>query len=902
MQTFLSSVINQLVENKLRSEHSIIFPNRRSARFCKKILVENTDYEGILPEFITIEELILDITNLQIVDKFELNFLFYKHYRQVFKEEPESIDQVLSWSSMLIDDFSEIDRNLIPPNEILNYLEAVKEIEHWSKSDQPTSMIKDYLQFWEKLPDLYHSFTKDLLDKHCVYQGLAYRQALSKFKKAKHNPESKFFFVGFNALNKAEEELFKFVLENNLGQVFWDTDDYFLNQKHTASFFLRNYQFNWKFYQRSDNKLPANCDSFKNEKTFNVYANQGNTLQAKCVGEIVDQLTDDELNDTAILLGDESLLESIMFSIPEKVNQLNITMGIPLNKTHIGAFFHNYILLCKTSSQSFFHKDLNEFLESSFLIHLFRDDCKQMIKIIKEKQHYFVYQNLIDDLINKCSNDFKSVIGKLLKNTPEDSYQLNEKMLAIISTIKNHVHNEYYLSILDKIEDVLYSIKALIDKYSYKLNLSTYLDVYADMLSKSQIDLKGEKDKGLQIMGLLESRCLDFKNVIITSVNEGVLPQGKTVGSFIPFDIKKQYGLPTYQEKDKIYSYHFFRVLQRAQTIHLLYNEMSGKLTFTEESRFIKILEENQMPSHHFKRYYSELQNQPHKKIKSVPKTREIQKAIKKWMTSGVSASALNTYIRNPYDFYQKYILKVKEPEEIFDLESPKIFGEVIHESVDELYRLLPINKTLKNTDLEKLKKEAESTISDKIIQKCGQNAFDKGSNIIGFKAAKKQIQLLIDSELKVVKDNDLKILEIENDNYSFRLSTHLFEEDIVLKGKIDRVDMLNGTKRIVDYKTGESKKLTLSDFDQLSTDENSAHALQTLFYSLLKSHNFDRTEEWIAGNIYFRDKPVEFKPLKINQQSMLNHESLSYFSNTLIKLLSEIYNLETAFIDKSLE
>ena len=899
-KTFLQYVSDQLIDRNLSENDQIIFPNKRSASFCKNAFVQKSSKTSFLPDFITIEELICYYSGLSIADPLDLKFILFKHYREVYQDS-ETIDQVFSWANQLINDFSEIDRNLVNQKDLLGYLKAIKEIEHWSKTDQPTDMISNYLKFWNKLPDLYDRFKNDLLEQGFGYQGLAYRKAVDYLNHDIKNVTNNFYFVGFNALNKAEEEIFKLILEENKGKVFWDIDAYYWEQKHSASYFLRQYQQQWKVLENDQHLIQASTNSFSTDKKISIYSNQGNIQQAKAVGEIIDQLDNDEIKNTAVLLGDESILESLLFAIPKKVQSINITMGLSLHKTSIGAFFTNYIKLCKTDQNAFFHKDVLTLLESSFLMYLFKDDCKKVRDVILKDQIFFVNKTDVEAISKSTSTDFQEIFLALFSDIPDQAEPLNRKIELLLQQLLSKTDQNFSKSLINKAISVFQAIQSYLSTYQFELGLQAYLNLYQEVITQEQIDLRGEKDKGLQIMGLLESRCLDFENLIITSVNEGILPQGKTTGSFIPFDLKKQYQLPTYQEKDKVYSYHFFRILQRAKNIHLLYNDLSSNLSFSEESRFIKILEENKLENHQITRYHTKLNSKPFQRGESIQNSSEIQKELKQWMTRGkVSATALTTYIRNPYVFYQKYVLGLKDPVELNDLESPNIFGSVVHNSLERLYKSLPFEQNISVDHFKELKNKSETIIKDEVLNLCGSNAFDKGSNLLGFEAVKKQIELFLNEELALIKDNELQILAIEV-NETFKLENELFDQPIMLNGKIDRIDQLNGVKRIIDYKTGASKSLNLSYFEDLITEEKKSHAFQTLFYSLLKQKLFKQDEEWQAGNIYLKEKDKKFKPLQIGKFNQVDHTRLNEYQSILHQLLVEIYDIEIPFNNKEI-
>jgi hypothetical protein len=600
LNTFINEVLIDLKEKEADiSQLTFILPSKRAGNFLKNSISAITNKTLFSPEILSIEEFIESISLLKASTNTDLLFELYHTYLDLIpKEQAESFDSFCSWAQVIIQDFNEIDRYLIPQKEIFNYLKAIKEVDHWSVSNEKTDLIKNYLSFWEELPILYKQFTERLIAKNTGYQGLLYREAVEKLELyLQHNTKKRYVFLGFNALNKAEQRIIQELLHQDLADIYWDIDAHFIDSKyHDAGLFTREHK-QWNYFQKNTFKWRAS--NYKSEKNIRVVGCPKNISQAKYVSELLSQInhSKDTLLNTAVILGDEALLTPVLNSIPQKIGPVNVTMGMPMRLAPLASLFNALFELHKSAKTSkVYYKDVISITSNPFISGVLEVGPNENIT----SAHNHISKNNIthvelEQLRNLFPNN-SEIIELLFGNWKNSSKVAVENCKKIVKKIKAHLNEEkndnlLSLEYLFKFNQIFNKLTLLLDEYEYVQDIKTLLSLFKEIQSSEIIDFKGEPLKGLQIIGMLESRVIDFETIIITSVNEGILPSGKSNNSFIPFDVKLQYNLPTYKEKDAVYTYHFYHLLQRAKNIYILYNTEVDALNGGEKSRFITQLE-----------------------------------------------------------------------------------------------------------------------------------------------------------------------------------------------------------------------------------------------------------------------------------------------------------------------
>ncbi|WP_019037192.1 PD-(D/E)XK nuclease family protein [Psychroflexus tropicus] len=898
MQTFIDDIASKFKEEDF-SENHFILPSRRAAQAFSKALFHKKNSSFLVPKVQSIEEFIESISGITIITSLETLFEFYKVYKEETnpsKQEP--IEQVYNWGQSIIQDFNEIDRYDIDADQFFGNLKAIKDLEHWSNSEVKTELVKNYIEFWNSLPRYYKALKEDLRSKHKAYQGMAYLEALHQIEDYLALNKKRYNFIGFNALNTCEEKMIELVVKKGRGQVFWDIDKSLLKE-NSAGMFMRSYAKNWSVYKEKE--LIPTCNSYNDFKEINLYGVSKKIGQAKLVGDVLSKLTTDELNHTALILGDETLLQPILASLPKNIENLNVTMGSPLANTSLAPLFNIIFQLRSLNEDYIYYEQLFEILDHPNIKNSFQEEVLWLKEHLKANNIVFQDKLELFKKIDHLSSEFLQLMN-LTTNTSNCSVlEFLDNCLKLIELLKpNLSHNSLSLEYLFGFKKLFLKLENLMDKSELINDFKVFNHIYLDILSKETLDFEGSPFEGLQIMGMLESRVLDFKNVIITSVNEGILPSGKSQNSFIPFDLKKAYKLPTFKEKDAIYAYHFFRLIQRATTCHFIYNNATTGVERAEKSRFIKQLEIFKSPQHRINNYtVSAKRDHSETSLEVIHKTPKMIKKLKALLSYGISPSALASYIRNPIDFYNRYVLGLKDLEDLEEDISYKALGTVIHECLDLLYRSYQ-GKNILEDDVN-LMLQKYPNIIDQLLEKIYQkDSLSRGRNLIDAHIAKHQVKRFLLKEKEHLKGNTLKILEVEG-KHEKPLKIEGIDFEVKLRGTVDRVDLFNDQLRIIDYKTGKVEAIQLSipkDWEEFSSDYKYSKAFQILFYALLKEESL--SQDATAGIVSFKNLNAGYMKCKRAKSNNNLLEFVNEFKGELSNLILEILNPEVPFTEKS--
>jgi hypothetical protein len=900
------------------SDLIVILPNRRAKVFLIDELKKETTQNIFSPEIISIEDFVQDIAGIRSIDSVELLFEFYNVYISITEKDQESFETFANWAKTLLQDFNEIDRYLLEPDKILKYLENIKEVEHWAVDiDKRTDLIDKYLIFWKKLPLYYHSLYSYLLDKGIGYQGLIYREAVDNLHHFSETiKDKKFLFAGFNALNHAEEKIIQHLLAIDKAKIYWDIDETFLNDPfHDTGLFQRRFKSSWPYYKT--NPYEWITSDFKQEKSIQVIGTPKAIGQAKIVGEIIEKQSNEnegKLQNVAVVLGEESLLVPILYSLPSNVDALNITMGYSsknnpaqlliakLFKAHTNAISRN------ASSYVFYYKDVLDILTHPLIEPYI--NAKELVNRINQNNYTFIVHKRILELQDNQNEIFQLIFQKW----DSSSVAILENLSQILLKIKSNLS---YDSEEEKITNAfVYSIFKVINKmisyFSSNSNIDsveTLFAIYKQVIDVAEVSFEGEPLNGLQIMGVLESRVLDFETVIITSVNEGKFPAGKSMNSFIPYDVKKEYGLPTFKEKDAIYTYHFYHLLQRAKNVYLLYNSDSEGLDAGERSRFITQLEVEKQPSHNltFQTYNANVPEIAHQPL-IIPKSEKVLMRLKEIAEKGFSPSALTTYIRNPIQFYFQRILRISETDEVEENIAVNTLGTIIHGTLEELYKPF-IGKILIENDIKICIKNIDDEVLKqfKLVYKEGE--IKKGRNLLAFEVAKRNVLNFLKLELEAIQNGDeIQIIALEK--HLERVLEHpKLPFPVKIGGNVDRIEIRrkkgeNSKIRIIDYKTGNVTKpsVTLKSWNGLTEDIKNDKIIQILAYAFMYEPDA-KGLEIEAGIISFKNLKNGFLPFGFKEGKetfeVISPEIMESYVEEIVVLLNEILSVDVAFEEK---
>jgi len=915
MTTFINDVLRDLKSLDFEfSTLTFIVPSKRAGVFIKNELSQLIESPIFSPVIISIEEFVVELSRLKSISNTELLFEFYNTYKTITaNDSQDSFESFSKWAQILLQDFNEIDRYLIPEKQIFEYLSAIQEINHWSLETNQTELVSNYLSFWNKIKLYYDHLKSELIKKGVAYQGLIYREAVENIQNYIESCKTeKHVFIGFNALNTSEEIIIQELLQNNLALIYWDIDKAFFNNKnHDAGMFVRKYHSNWKYYKRNPFKWILN--NYDSNKNINVIGIPKNVGQSKHIGSILKQLhtTNKSLNRTAVILGEESLLLPVLSSIPKSINALNITMGLPLKSIPLASLFQNLFLLHKKNTSNYYFKDVINILSHPFISPLLavdsHNDLNDIVSVINKNNLIYLTKSKLD----KIAPNHDSVISILFSPWENDPAIALKKCQTLILRLKevyskNKSENILALEYLFQFNKLFNELTSLNTRYNFLSDISSLFSVYNELLNSETLDFKGEPLEGLQIMGMLESRVLDFETVIISSVNEGVLPSGKSQNTFIPYDVKLENNLPTYKEKDAVYTYHFYRLLQRAQNVYILYNTEIDPLSGGEKSRFITQLE---LIGKHKINHSLVVPKVPtnKKQLVSINKTNNVLETIKAYAEQGFSPSALSTYIRNPLDFYLQKVLKINEYDDIEETIAANTLGTVIHNTLEDFYKPFE-GKEIHSNDIKQMKPLIDKAVSNQFKKIYKEGDINTGKNLIVFEITKRYISNFLDLEIRDLEDgNRIEIISIEADCKT-ELKIADLDFPVFLKGKVDRLDKRNDIIRIIDYKSGkvEKSKVEIMNWEDLTTDyDKYSKSFQILSYALMMGVSEKYNEPVEAGIISFKNLNEGFMRFakkqagSRNKDHTISYDTLKNFTHELKTLIIEICNPEIPFIEK---
>ncbi|WP_321309371.1 PD-(D/E)XK nuclease family protein [Marinifilum fragile] len=880
MNSFLQQITKELYSkytNEL-SDCILVFPNRRAGLFFSKYLNELVEQPLWAPRVFTISEFFRSLSDLQIEDNLGLLFRLYKIYVKRMKVS-ESFDEFYHWGEMLLGDFDDLDKYRVNAEHLFQNLADEKEIENlfdyltdeqveaiqafWSsfKPEKYSEHQKEFVNLWENLFGIYTDLREELKSEKLAYEGMASRNLIDGLESGGIQIDAKkVIFVGFNALNRCEIDLFEFLKKKELAEFYWDYDESYLkNPYHEAGLFLRDNirrfpapKTELSFSNIKENKAKVEFVSLSSEVGQAKYAHS--VVQAFCKDEDVAP------EETAIVLADEELLLPVLHSIPEVVENVNVTMGYPAKNTPVASLLRLVIDMQKSSRKvageiEFHHKEVLALLNHQYLNSVNPELAHELTQNILTTNKIKVPQKLLtgDEVIEKLFTPVKDVnqFAIYLLNLLQNVYQrleTKEEEKSLVDKIEQEYIYHLFLAIK--------RLKALLDQHQIEVKQDTFYKILEKMIQSLSIPFEGEPLAGLQVMGILETRLLDFKKLVVLSMNEGKLPKTGTANSFIPYHLRKGFGMPTIDHQDAIFAYYFYRLIQRADDIKLLYSTQSDGIRTGEMSRFLYQLK--------YESEFDIIESSPGYDISlkeakpiSVEKNERILNRLAEYCGDqfrSFSPSALNTYLACPLSFYFKYIAGLKEPDQVLEEIDPPTFGNLFHNTLEDLYKPF-VGKTLEREDLEIIRKD-KNLIEEKLKTAFRDTYFktpkDKevqisGRNLLIFDILKKYIDriLVLDQQFA-----PFQILSLE-DEYRIQIPIS-GDRKVNIKGLIDRVDRANGTIRILDYKTGKADlffKDIESLFEKEGKNRNKA-AFQTLLYCMFYE---DKTKaaEAISPGVY---------------------------------------------------
>lgn len=902
------------------SDIKVVFPSRRGGNFFTEALRKHYKQPIWQPDYLSIDDIMCETAQMEISDNIRLITELYRVYS---KYHTETIDSFYFWGDALLSNFDIVDKYRIDADMLFKNISDLKDLENdysylsenqleiiktfWKNfdfDDKPSDEKQKFLTIWNSLLPIYNEFRQSLRMQSLAYTGMIHREATDKIKSgyAKKLLTVKYAFIGFNALSDSEKALFKYLYENTAAEFFWDYDNYYVeNRSQEAGLFIRD---NLKSFGNKD-FIPSH-NSFSTPKSIRVIAAPSDSMQCKYVHNLLSELIAQGKTpgkETAIVLTNENLLLPALYSIPEEVKNINITMGYPLRQTPAYTFVERLLeLQMRKRDKKFYHRDVIGILSHPFVASLGGRKITEMLAEIRKNQDIFIKQETLlscnEPLLNSI---FECVDGidkylKYLVNTLTiiGKYAVIEQNTAIereiIGTIIEHI----------------YKVNNSLNDCSIEVSEAVLVSLLRRVLQSATIPFVGEPTSGIQVMGILETRSLDFENVLILSMNDDTFPGTPSdTASFIPANLRIAYGIPTPQHHEGVYAYYFYRLMQRAKNIDLVYAAKSDDKQTGEPSRYIYQLDYESPHNVVFKSILLNVNLSENSSIQ-IEKSDKILAILNEFIDGKgermLTPSSFYNYVECPMKFYFNNVAGLKELEEISDGVDSAVFGKIVHKAIELLYRPLlnhtdapTLIKTLINTpEVEQAVIEATKTeyIKDRLQDEelSGQIAIIKD---IAVRYINKNL-MYYDSTL-----SDFSIVDVEK-----RIHGTIDIDGIgrvQLGGTIDRVDSLpTGQLRVVDYKTGSCNN-SIKSIEGLFSNEikfQNRAAFQVLFYSYVLGNGTDRD---VIPTLYamMRMNSEEFST---NLQIEKNCELLSLapykgeFSDNIKRIISELFSPTVAF------
>lgn len=921
------------------SGFTFVFPNRRAGLFFQKYLSQIAKRPVFSPEILTISDLFTRLSGLETADRIEQLFILYDSYKNLSGTE-ETFDEFLFWGEMLLNDFDDVDKYLVDARQLFSNIQDLKEIDagfgflteeqiiairrFWASFIPvgDSERKREFLEMWQVLFELYTSLRDELRVRGLAYEGMIFREVAEKAKADMEMelPSEKIVFVGLNAHSISEEQLLKYLKRKGVADFYWDYSSSLVKDPdNKASAFIDRNKVQFP------SELTLKPEDIPMEKPIlEVIGIPSAVGQAKFVHSIVRKLMDDKqitsadqaLN-TAVVLSDENLLLPALYSIPEEIDKINVTMGYGLINSSIAGLMDHIFELQRNIRESsgarfYYFRFVLPILNHRYILSIVGDIARKLQQQIIQ---YNKVQVAISEfevhpllaLIFKPIDDWTSFAPYL-----RDILSQLESALALRrndDTDDNSTRSidmecefiiEYYKTI-NKMEDALSNVRA-------EMKVDTYVKLLRKLISGISVPFSGEPLSGLQVMGILETRALDFENLIMLSMNEGIFPMKKAANSFIPYNLRRGFGLPAYEHQDSIFAYHFYRLINRARRIYMLYDTRTEGLQGGEVSRYFYQLKHLYSDMFDIRERLAVYEVSSSESLAiSVPKTPQILEKLRLFQTGerSLSASSINMYLDCPLQFYFSVVEKMEDEDEVAETIEANTFGSIFHSVMEWIYEEFK-GRMVTVDVLNKISKD-DVYLSSLIEKSFAENYFKiekvrqlTGQNFLTGEVLKRYVKKVLATDAKqapfIYVDSEKRITDL------YRLPSG---KSVSLKGFIDRIDEVRGHTRIIDYKTGRGV-LAFKDMPELfdkELKERPKAVMQVFMYAhlYLKEHPDTVLE---SGIYYLRNlfddnfNPlVEYKPSKDERKLVADFaEFREEFKKYFEDCLDEIFDEETQF------
>jgi len=932
MKPFIDQVAQAIFEKQIPLKKlTIVLPSQRAKKYFHRALYRTYKKPIFSPEIITMDRWVKESCELSILDSTRGLFKLYAIHQQLHPSEDKGLDEFIKWGRTLLSDFDEIDRYLIESKDLFKNLADIKEIENWSfNAEELTPAQERFMAFWDLLPEYYEAFNSQLKKEEITYMGGAYKIIAENIDLVfKKDRDRHFVFAGFNALSPAEISIIKQIEKMGRASIFMDTDAFYLrNPSHEAGTFIRHFM-----EELNVSKLPFERNALLTEKKeIEVINCAQSTGQAKVSATLLlNEIPVNERSETVVLLADERLAVPVIKNIPKTIEKTNITLGLPLKNTAIRSWvdllFRVQENMQQFNTKSIYHKDLIRFIKHPLVIAFTTEEERKSLQGIEQnilsKNWLFIGLKSI-----KCSPRLKDLFLHFFtpwENELSMAIQRIRLMNVLLFEAIQHEKNAVERSIVFHFDQSIVKLQNVLEEFHPTIHLKTFKTLFNQHWINESIAYYGNPLEGLQVMGLLETRLLDFKNLIVIGLNDGRMPPNNPIQTLIPMDLRRYHKLPTPREKQGLFAHHFYRLLHTAERVWITHSSAEGNMGMDEPSRYIMQLElelARQNPGISFKKsFYTISDEQQDSTSIRVPKSSSVQERLEEYFEYGTSASAMRTFLNCPLDFYYRYVLGFGEEETVEEDIEASSFGSFIHETLEKLYQ--PFAKYDQDEQVlhNPPKPITEAVIEHMLTQSSGflKSAFEShyqfnkevllgGKNYLSFEIADHLTKRFLQQEKKILKEakGHFFLASVES-KFERILTVDLpngKEIHVKFKGFIDRIDQVNGETRILDYKSGKCTEENVhikkpyrgaSEAEQLmKIIQKEPYIFQLLIYNYLYFGKYQKYPQktGIISLINVQNSPFFLR----NELTDDIYSLMELFESALREIVLSVFNEDTTF------
>lgn len=898
--TFIERLANEVATHSDKSKIRVVLPNRRSLHY----LHQNLSERNVDADLITVDDLMQDLAGIKILDPEELLVTFYEVYTGI-ENKPQSFDQFSTWAVTFLGDINDLDLHLGDADALYRHIHEFHQTGAYFSEDKRGPIESSFLSFWQRLPTYYHALNEALENLQLAYRGLVYRKVATLVQKNSATLENYLsddvvFWVGIIPGNPSEHKLLNWLDGRSKLRLFADIDKHYLdNPNHEAGKLFRN--------QKLVENIGWTTNCFASiSKQIHTHPMPGKTAQVERIKHLLENLDRAEWSNTVVVITNTSLLIPFLELMHEHRNHVNITLGFPMKGTLVHRFVMTWLnmhagAIMRNGETLFYHKHLEEFLDFAIV----RDwvsgllDWSGVRKELVAKNMTFVPLSWLKSRVRG------DLFGEKAFNLLFDWNREADSMFQSVSTLLNDwLSNVKQLSI-GRLEEK--ALRVYVDKL--KLLMAQFNEVLPAhdfralrkfihrQIGFSRIYFDEPENNALQVMGMLETRMIDFKNVIVLGASDDELPGSSHSATHIPFAHRVHFRLPTTKDSEALTAYHFYRLLQRAKVVHLIYNNVPDAFSSGEVSRYLLQLQEelpitNPASSFQFAEVNYKISAADLGGL-SIKKSPEVLADIQKFLAKRVSPSALNKFINSPLDFYFFYVLGVKEETSVEEEIEVTTFGTVVHEALEKIY--LPFEGKIISTEaLKSHMNKTDELVEQLFLELFQETDLKKGKNLLSLEMAKQYVRQFIDFDIREMKMNGpVKLLKLED---KLQYKTTIAGVDVNLFGFADRVDFRQNVIRIIDYKTGTVNPAKLKfDTEKLPNDFNFDKAMQLSLYKYVYCMSRQVSDEGVEAAI-FSFKSIKDGYMKLTPAMNERKTVLEAMPEILEEIILEMLNPDKAF------